>query len=245
MLKKWLGLIIGLLMFAFSFTGCNRGMPNDATSDLHSNNANASESTPGTAEPNNQEASGNLSPDPSHDKEQAAIEKDVCMQAMEKWNKLGGNFDFKNIEDIDTDTLVKMYSSYMMQTEALDFSVPDVWMDLTGFDRFVKDYFNLDPEPFHQNYHGASNNFDLERGFLFYPHTSICPSDTTYSLLSYKDNNDGTYCFEQLAAWELPKELLPANESNLIERITTVTFSYDQGNIIFLKATYQQDGEQL
>jgi len=176
---------------------------------------------------------------------QSSLSEDIYIQAMDKWNTLGGNFDFKNVESIDTGTLVSIYSSYMMQSGKLNFDTPDVWMELAGFDEFVENYFDLTPEQYHQNYPGASDNYDIEKGFLFYRNASILPDNTKYQMINHGDNGDGTYYFEVLATWELPKELLPEGESNVVERTTTVTFKYADSVIHFVGASYQQNGEDL
>ena len=249
MQKRFICQLIAALITVSLLASCSREVSNVTFSVSASNDLGAGESTSefsAQEESFSNEHSANHPSTNSQEEEQSSVNQDVYLQAMEKWNKLGGNFDFKNIQDIDTGTLVKIYSHYFMYIGQYDLiETPDVWMDLTGFDSFVKNYFNLDPKQFHQNYSGASDNFDSEKGFKFYSHTSILPNDTKYEMVNHGDNGDGTYYFEELVTFELPEELLPKEESNIMERTTIVTFEYVEGEVYFLKATYLQNGKML
>lgn len=171
------------------------------------------------------------------------LEEKTYIQAMEKWIALGGNNDFKNIESLDTLALVKICSSYFMQANKLDFTRPEVWLDLSEFDGLVSTYFDLPPEQFHHPHEGTS--YDPQKGFAFYSKTSILPENATHELGDCSENGDGTYYFEMLTTFELPRELIPIDQSNIIERTTRVTFKYEDETVYFLEASYEQDGMVL
>ena len=175
--------------------------------------------------------------------EETPMSQDVYGQAMEKWEALGGSFDFKEIEGIDTETLVRLYSYYGIYTGAFDYGAD--WIGTAGFDRFVKDFFDLAPEPFHQDFPGVHPvNYDSEKGFRFYVRTSLLPDNAKHQMTDFGGNGDGTYFFTYQTTFELPRELVPEGEST-VERTTKVSFRYADERICFVKASYQQDGRVL
>lgn len=226
---KKLMYFIALITLLFSATSCSNREVNEDNSEAFIGLSQSNENNGGSEKSDSEQ----LPP----------ISQDIYLQAMEKWVALGGNIDFKNIDNIDTETLVKIYSHYGVYIGAFTYNA--YWMDTDEFDCFVKDYFDLTPEQFHQSYQGfPQENYDTEKGFRFYPRTSILPDNATHEMISFGDNEDGTHYFEYKTTFELSKELVPEGEST-IERITNVTFRYVDKMIYFVKAFYEQDGKVL
>ena len=168
----------------------------------------------------------------------STINDEIYLQAMHKWETLGGNCDFKSIESIDTLTLLKVYSSYVVYNKRVDFDVPKIWLKTAEFDEFVKEYFNLSPDQLHQG-----DYFDSEKGFMLYSHTQIVPI-SNYQLTNFGENPDGTHSFEAIMTFEIPKELVQEGES-IVERTISVSFQYTNETVYFTEASYYQNGAYL
>ncbi len=174
-----------------------------------------------------------------NDKSQTELSVEEYSKVLNKWNDLGGTSAFKNIDDLDTKTAVAIYSNFVMNQGRIPSGMSEDWLEIEGFDSFIQNYFNVDPELFHQDYPSdIGNGYNPDKGFRFNQHSSVLPTDTIYELLDYGLNEDSTHFIKFKTTIELPNELFPVGE-NISVHTTTITFKYINGEAYFLKAEYQ------
>lgn len=173
------------------------------------------------------------------------ISAEVFLEAMKQWEYLGGSYDFKSIDSLDLQTLIRIYSSHILYTgeysSIMDNNV-ECWMDEDKVNDFAEDYFNLSIGDLTNNL--TPHRYDKSRGFLFYPQATAIGRDAQYKLIDSKALSDGTYCFNAEVSFELPKELVPPGEEKILRKIEVV-FTYVDGKIHYVRASCQQDGRYL
>lgn len=180
--------------------------------------------------------------DPPVKEAQPKSTEEVISEAIEKWENLGGSYDFKSIDSLDLQTLIRIYSSHILYTGEYDQIMGNSWMDEGKVNDFAEDYFGLSTKILTDNL--APQRYDENKGFLFYPHASAIDRNAQYKLIDSKINSDGTYYFKAEVSFELPKELVPPGEEKVLRTIE-VTFKYVDSKIQYLKASYQQNGRDL
>ena len=229
-MKRILLLCICLIVALF-VTACTN-------SNLQSESMSSSMST----DNNHQSASQSDSEEASqNDKSQTELSVEEYSEVLNKWTNLGGTTVFTNIDDLDTKTAVAIYSNFVMNQGRTPSGMPEDWLEIEGFDSFIQNYFDVNPELFHQDYQSdIGSGYNPDKGFRFNQRSSVLPTDTVHELLDYGLNDDGTHFIKFKSTIELPKELLPEGE-NASVRTTAVTFKYVNGEVYFLKAEYQQN----
>ena len=251
-MKKRLIVVI-ILVITICISGCQMRTSNDNMADnsdfndsnnIDSQASDTSQSSSSTASiPNSASKNHNVISsgiEASENDKDEPIDEVIYSQALEKWKQLGGSFAFKSIEDIDTNTLVSIYTSYELYNSNIDTELPEIWLEEEGFDSFIKEYFNLSPEKFH-----SGNRYDSSKGFKFDSRASIIhENESSYQMTSFGNDSGTTYFFEALMKFELPKELVGEGETEQ-ERKIRVSFLFEEGQIYFVDAYYEQNGNVL
>jgi hypothetical protein len=172
------------------------------------------------------------------------INDEIYTQAIEKWQLLGGNFDFNTIKTIDTYTLVKVCSSYMLNTGRISWEeyAYDTRIPIADFDEFVVDYFGLTPEAYHQDYLGNDDNYDPEKGFRIYSHVYKNSGDASYEIVAKGITPHGDYYFELQSSGEYSESelsLLRSGTQKYYQSKLIVCFRYTNDTVHFVEAYYQ------
>lgn len=165
--------------------------------------------------------------------------EEIALKALKKWEMLGGSYDFKNIEDLDSQKIANIYGHYVLFNE-MDYRLTaDWWLDISGFDAFIKDYFDLSPLQFHTGtYYDSQKGIKLPKGIFI-----VKSENQTCELLDCKKNSDGTYSLTAKFVFSHPEALV--GEDNVVVRLVNLTYKYENENIFFIEASYEQDGIAL